>query len=68
MNVMVALYASTSEHAPLPRRGTIQREMDEAPLIPPFLLDDYPILAACTGCTGIIRKETQLRNEWEHVR
>jgi anti-sigma regulatory factor (Ser/Thr protein kinase) len=68
MNVMVALYASTSEHDPLPRRGTVQRERDEAPLIPPFLLADYPILATCTGCTGIIRKETQLRNAWEHVK
>jgi len=68
MNVMVPLYASTSQHDPLPRRGTVQRESDEAPLIPPFLLADYPILANCTGCTGIIRKETQLRNAWEHIK
>ena len=68
MNATVALYASTSQHDPLPRRGTVQRESDETPLIPPFLLADYPIRAACTGCPGIIRKQTQLRNPWEHLR
>jgi hypothetical protein len=68
MNATAAPRASTSEHLPLPRRGTIQRESDETPLIPPFLLADYPIRAACTGCTGTIRKETQLRNAWEHVK
>jgi hypothetical protein len=45
----------------------VKRESDETPLIPPFLLADYPILATCTGCTGIIRKQTQLRNAWEHA-
>ena len=68
MNATVALYASTSQHDPLPRRGTVQRESDETRLTPPFLLADYPILAACTGCPGIIRKQTQLRNPWEHLR
>jgi hypothetical protein len=67
MNVLlVPLYASPS-HDPLPVRGTVKRESDEAPLAPPFKLADYPVLADCTGCTVAIRKPTQLRDAWEHA-
>jgi anti-sigma regulatory factor (Ser/Thr protein kinase) len=68
MNATAPLHASTPEHLPLPRRGTVQRERDGTPLNPPFPLSDYPIRAACTGCTVTIRKETQLRDPWEHLK
>lgn len=64
--LLVPLYADSS-HDPLPVRGTVKRESDKAPLIPPFKLADYPLLADCRGCTGRVRKKTQLRDEWEHV-
>jgi hypothetical protein len=67
MNVLLVPLYVNSSHVPLPVRGTVKRESDKAPLTPPFKLADYPILADCTGCARSIRKQTQLRDAWEHA-
>jgi hypothetical protein len=59
--------ASSSDHAPLPKRGSCIRADDGSPA---DLLNtgDYPITAVCAVCEGRIKTLTFFSSTWNHVR
>ncbi len=56
----------TEPHSITPKPGTVRRENDGEPG-DLFAVFDYPLLAECMECGGLVREQRMFLAEWEHV-